>query len=223
MLRLKTDNNRNNITDFYTKYTENITDYNYCKNYYDDCTITLKSNLGYNSFKEIIDEKKDLLNINFEDMPKFYYAFKLLCKLYTESDEDNPDCTKHLKDANEFAVKYEELNKDSNITKDSSYSKLLFTLSTDYDRLKNKCEDFPLLQEIKTAQDHMQSSKDDSEQIYVHGFEATSSNSSITNKLIPVLSILVAIVICLGISYKYSLFEFRKRSQKQHLREKLKK
>ncbi|CXH20047.1 Plasmodium variant antigen protein Cir/Yir/Bir, putative [Plasmodium berghei] len=49
------------------------------------------------------------------------------------------------------------------------------------------------------------------------------SSSSLVNKLIPVLSTLVAIAIFLGISYKYMLFGFRKRTQKQHLRENVKK
>ncbi|CXH20923.1 Plasmodium variant antigen protein Cir/Yir/Bir, putative [Plasmodium berghei] len=38
--------------------------------------------------------------------------------------------------------------------------------------------------------------------------------SALVNKLIIVLSILVAIPICLGISYKYSLFGFRKKCKK---------
>ncbi|WBY57650.1 PIR protein [Plasmodium yoelii yoelii] len=56
-----------------------------------------------------------------------------------------------------------------------------------------------------------------------HVCEVASSSSSIASKLIPILSILVAIPIFLGIAYKYSLFGFRKRGQKQHLRENLKK
>ncbi|SBW38133.1 Plasmodium variant antigen protein Cir/Yir/Bir, putative, partial [Plasmodium berghei] len=42
----------------------------------------------------------------------------------------------------------------------------------------------------------------------------TSSSSSIKNKLIPVLSIIVAVPIFLGIFYKYSLFGFRKKCKK---------
>ncbi|ETB61211.1 hypothetical protein YYC_01150 [Plasmodium yoelii 17X] len=49
------------------------------------------------------------------------------------------------------------------------------------------------------------------------------SGSSLVNKIILFLSIFGAIAILGGISYKYSLFGFRKRSQKQHLRKKLKK
>ncbi|CXH20729.1 BIR protein [Plasmodium berghei] len=48
------------------------------------------------------------------------------------------------------------------------------------------------------------------------------SSSSIGNKLFTVLSIFGAIAFFLGISYKYSLFGFRKRAQKQYLREKIK-
>ncbi|ETB56456.1 hypothetical protein YYC_05601 [Plasmodium yoelii 17X] len=76
----------------------------------------------------------------------------------------------------------------------------------------------------------------------VHNSDVASSSSSIVSKLIPVLLIFGAIPIFFGISYKvnnkelknitfkyyfnyiyYSLFGFRKRSPKQHLREKLKK
>ncbi|ETB57368.1 hypothetical protein YYC_04794 [Plasmodium yoelii 17X] len=52
----------------------------------------------------------------------------------------------------------------------------------------------------------------------------TCPRSSVTkNTLISIAIIFVAASILLGVSYKYSLFGFRKRSQKQHLREKLKK
>ncbi|ETB56113.1 hypothetical protein YYC_05842 [Plasmodium yoelii 17X] len=50
----------------------------------------------------------------------------------------------------------------------------------------------------------------------------TSSVSSIASKLFIVLSIFGAIAVFLGVSYKYSLFGFRKRFQKQKLRDKLK-
>ncbi|WBY60478.1 hypothetical protein Py17XNL_001303549 [Plasmodium yoelii yoelii] len=64
-------------------------------------------------------------------------------------------------------------------------------------------------------------------QFYVPNFEdnseVTSSDPSVVSRLIPVLLIYVVTLILLGISYKYSLFGFRKRSPKQHLREKLKK
>ncbi|SCL84051.1 Plasmodium variant antigen protein Cir/Yir/Bir, putative, partial [Plasmodium chabaudi adami] len=52
--------------------------------------------------------------------------------------------------------------------------------------------------------------------------EATSSGSSIASKLIPAL-LIFAIPLFLGIAYKYSLFGFDKRVQRQNLREKLKK
>ncbi|VTZ74016.1 PIR protein [Plasmodium yoelii] len=57
----------------------------------------------------------------------------------------------------------------------------------------------------------------------VSEFETAISTPLIANKLIIVLSTLFVIAFFLGISYKYSLFGFRKKSQKQHLREKLKK
>ncbi|CXH19895.1 Plasmodium variant antigen protein Cir/Yir/Bir, putative [Plasmodium berghei] len=60
------------------------------------------------------------------------------------------------------------------------------------------------------------------EQASAQASEVTLSSSSIGNKLIPVLSIFGAIAFFLGIGYKYSLFKSRKRSRKQHLREKVK-
>ncbi|CXI38989.1 BIR protein [Plasmodium berghei] len=74
-------------------------------------------------------------------------------------------------------------------------------------------------------QSSAQSSKQNPEQsvqILEQISEVTSSNLSIGNKLFTVLSIFGAIAFFLGISYKYSLFGFRKRAQKQYLREKIK-
>ncbi|ETB63517.1 hypothetical protein YYC_00041 [Plasmodium yoelii 17X] len=145
----------------------------------------------YSSYKNLINKKNYFLKMDNNIISKFYGAFKSLCNLYTQFDEDTDNCKKYLEGDNEFIKKYEELKKDSNITKDNSYSQLLSTLLNDYNNLKDKCND-------------------------------ASSFTSIANKLFIVLSIFAAIAIFLGISYKYSLFGFRKRFQKQKLREKIK-
>ncbi|SCL81532.1 Plasmodium variant antigen protein Cir/Yir/Bir, putative, partial [Plasmodium berghei] len=77
---------------------------------------------------------------------------------------------------------------------------------TDMSNFYVDCSDIPSLSPINTTQNPVQSSEPSS--------KVTSSSSSIKNKLILVLSILVAIPICLGISYKYSLFGFRKKCKK---------
>ncbi|ETB56390.1 hypothetical protein YYC_05819 [Plasmodium yoelii 17X] len=214
--------------DFYTKHIESNTHYNTCKkkknNNYDDCSNTLKEKTGYNNFKEFIKENGYLMNINI--MSKFYDAFKSLCNMYTEVDANDTNNKKYLDCAKKCVEKYKELNEDSSISGDSSYSQILSNLSIDYNNFKNfcnsssgDCSDIPDLSSIKTTKSSVQSSEDHSEQVS----DVTPSSSSIKNKLIIVLSIFSAISICLGISYKYSLFGFRKRAQKQHLREKLKK
>ncbi|EAA17325.1 putative yir3 protein [Plasmodium yoelii yoelii] len=91
--------------------------------------------------------------------------------------------------SSKFVQKYEEFNTQHTITKDKPYFHALIILLNGYDYLKNKCEKFPSTPEL-TIHISEQSS------------EVTSSISSIASKLIPILSILVAIAIFLGISYK---------------------
>ncbi|CDU17121.1 PIR protein [Plasmodium yoelii] len=163
---------------------------------------------AYNSYDDLINKKK-LMKTNIKDISKFYNAFKLLCEMYTEFDGNTSNCKKCSGKANQFVEKYKEFNGNSSITGNSSYSQILTTLSTDYDNLKNKCNNISSFPTITTK-------------FSVQRSEVTST-SSIESTLIPVLSIFGAIAIFLGISYKYSLFGFRKRDQKQYLREKLKK
>ncbi|CAD2107769.1 PIR protein CIR protein [Plasmodium vinckei petteri] len=147
---------------------------------------------GSPTYKEIIDTKKDLMDI--KEMTKFSYPFKLLLLLYDKNKKKSGDCF-HLDDAKKFADKFKELNNDSNNIKDSSYNKLLYRLSDDYNNLITKCTNFPPLPEIKTT----------------------------PNKLIPVLSTFSVIPVFLGIAYKYSLFGVDKLFQRQYLRKQLKK
>ncbi|CXH19850.1 BIR protein [Plasmodium berghei] len=187
----------------------------------------------YSSYKDLIYKKHDLTKVDIKDISEFYDAFILLCEMYTGFDTNTSNCTTCSEKANKFVKKCKDLIENynnNNNKKSSSYNKILSTLSTDYDNFKiycnskgADCEDYPLFPEIKTTQLPVQNSENNSEQFYGHISEDTSSSSPIANKLFIVLSAFGAIAFFLGISYKYSLFGFRKRSQKQHLRGKLKK
>ncbi|CDU16880.1 uncharacterized protein PY17X_0602800 [Plasmodium yoelii] len=155
--------------------------------------------------KEFMDKKNDLLNINIEDMSKFYDAFKLLCIMYN-ADATNKDDNTLSDNATRFVQKYIELT-NYNI-EDTPRSQILSTLLTDYNNLKIKCKSCTSLPDITN--------------ISALASVYTSSSSSIGKRLFAVLSIFGAIAFFLGISYKYSLFGFRKRGKKQYLREKIK-
>ncbi|ETB56052.1 hypothetical protein YYC_05914 [Plasmodium yoelii 17X] len=207
------------------KSVENITNLKYFYDMYINGTNMYKTTINgiteYTSYKDLIDKKLDLINMDMNIISKFYGAFNTLCMMYIEFDEENSSCTNCLKYAGEFVQKYKNLKEDSSITKNNSCSQILSSLSKYYDDFKNyctskgvNCKQYPSLPVIETKDNSVHSSA----QIY----EDTSSSSSITNKLFIVLSIFGAIAFFLGISYKYSLFGFRKRFQKQKLREKLK-
>ncbi|EAA19083.1 cir1 protein-related [Plasmodium yoelii yoelii] len=146
----------------------------------------------------------------------FYKAFKSLHEMYFTFGESTSNCKKCSKNVNQFVEKYKELNGDSNNTDNSPYRKILSTLSTDYNKLKDKCKDakdsnFPPIPEIKTTQSSVVSSEDNSAQKSEHtvqNSDVIASNSSIVTKLIPVLSIFGAISIFLGVSYKVNNKEF---------------
>ncbi|EAA18014.1 putative yir2 protein, partial [Plasmodium yoelii yoelii] len=188
------------IYDFYTKNVINSNKYNKFKK--DAYTIS-----GLEGF---INKKKDLLDISIEDMSKFYDVFKLLCSMYANKSM-NTDANKLLNAAIIFVKKYQELKRNYDNTNDSSCKQILSILSTDYDNLKNKSTNITSLPEITADISALAST-----------FEDASSSSPMGSKLFTVLSIFGAIAFFLGISYKYSLFGFRKRAQKQYLREKIK-
>ncbi|CAD2087421.1 CIR protein PIR protein [Plasmodium vinckei lentum] len=180
-----------NLNTFYTKHIEKNVDYN----------KKIKGN-GSPTYKEVIDKKKDLMNMNIKERSKFNDPFSILVLLYNEIKKNNKDCTNLSKKANEFVQNFKELNEDSNINGNTSYIKLLSTLSNDYDNFKiyfaekcNGCNDLPTLPEIKTP----------------------------PSKLIPALSVVSVIPVFLGIAYKYSLFGVDKLFQRQYIRKKLKK
>ncbi|CAD2097678.1 PIR protein CIR protein [Plasmodium vinckei brucechwatti] len=154
------------LNEFYTKYIENNKHYNE------------KIKINGPTYKDIIDNKKDLMNMNIKEILKFYEALKNLCNMYNKYNENNMDCKKCLEDANKFVVQFKELNKDSKNIDNISYSQMLSTLSNDYDNLKNiydnKCTNSPPLPMIKTP----------------------------PSKLIPALSTFSVIPVFLGIAYK---------------------
>ncbi|CDS45046.1 YIR protein [Plasmodium yoelii] len=152
---------------------------------------------GINSPNELVDKKEDLMSIDIKDMSKFYDTFILLCDICTGVNEEQQNCNKLSEKANEFAKKYDELNEDYYNGIYSPYNQLLSTLSDDYYNLKSICYDFPLL-------------------------PTYSRKYVIKSTLISIGFIFVAVSILLGIAYKYSLLGFRKRSQKQCLRERIK-
>ncbi|CXJ06213.1 BIR protein [Plasmodium berghei] len=226
MLNLK-DSTGNILTNFYKIYIKNQEKY---KN-------TINGVEGCSNYDDLIYKKNELMNITNEKLSKFYAPFKLLCEMYSAFDENKKNCTNCSGKAQEFVDKYKNLKEDSSITNDSSCNKILSTLSNDYNNLKNKCSNISSLPDIKTAQNNVQTSKQSSKQSPEHTsatnsvqiseqisgkFSEDPSSSSIGNKLFTVLSIFGAIAFFLGISYKYSLFGFRKRAQKQYLREKIK-
>ncbi|CDU18233.1 uncharacterized protein PY17X_0946800 [Plasmodium yoelii] len=229
-LSLKPPENITTLKDFYSSHIKNNEEY----------TKHDAGNSGYESHKKIIDEIEEYMNINISHMAKFDELLKLLCNMNTAyTKQNNSDFSKY---SNKFVEEYEELLNDNNNIHDSSYSKVLLVLSNYYNNfekskaLRSISIDLPQLptekraqkvnqevpKEIKTTETSSESDKLDTEMTNLSS-NITLSGSSLVNKLVTVLSIFGAIAILLGVSYKYSLFGFRKRSQKQHLREKLKK
>ncbi|CAD2092908.1 CIR protein PIR protein [Plasmodium vinckei lentum] len=204
-LNQKEQNSGIKLNDFYTNCIKTNVQYN----------EKIKNGKGNKTYKEFIDKKQYLMNIDIKDMSKFYEAFEILCKMYNTCNETSKKCTDCSQNAEDFAQKYNKLNEGSN-DKSNSYKNTLYNLSIDYNKLKkylsDNCSDpsdissFP---EIEIAPGPFEI------------IEATSS--SIASKLIPVLLIFSAIPVFLGIAYKYSLFGFDKRLHRQYLREKIKK
>ncbi|ETB60748.1 hypothetical protein YYC_02357 [Plasmodium yoelii 17X] len=192
ILSLKSHEGISNLNDFYNQYINKGDKYN---KKIDDVT-------AYSSYKDLIDKKQNLMSIGIKDMSKFYHAFNALCNMYNIFDKTKPDCNSYLEKAKKFVEQYDKLNEDYNNGKESPYNQLLSTLSNDYNRFKKeydsvKCNNFPSL-------------------------PTYPRRLIIKNTLISIGFIFVAVSIFLGIVYKYSLFGFRKRFQKQKLREKLK-
>ncbi|EAA16695.1 uncharacterized protein PY17X_1000071 [Plasmodium yoelii] len=179
--------------EFYTDYIEANSCY--------DKHIT--SDTSENINKSVIEKKIKSMNMNIKDISNFYDPFKSLFNMYSEfGPEKNTQCKTCLENAREFFEKYEKLKNSFDITKGYLYSQLWSSLSIDY---------------------HIFESKYNAECNNVSPLVACPRSSVTKNTLISIGFIFVAVSIFLGIAYKYSLFGFRKRSQKQHLREMLKK
>ncbi|CDU19184.1 PIR protein [Plasmodium yoelii] len=197
-LNKNTEHRTTQINEFYNKHVKNSNKY---KQFISEA-------YRISGIEEFINKQKELLNINIKDLSKFYDASKLICNMYGNLETNiNEDAL--LNNANEFVKKYQEFNGYYNNTDGSSYQQILTALSTDYDNLKNKSTNITSLPEI-------------TEDVSAYTSRVTSSSSSTGNKLFTVLSIFGAIAFFLGISYKYSLFGFRKRFKKQQIREKIK-
>ncbi|ETB60845.1 hypothetical protein YYC_02128 [Plasmodium yoelii 17X] len=173
----------------------------------------------------VIDTKIESMNMNMsiKDISNFYEVFKLLCRMDNELDtKKKTQCNKCLENAEEFFEKCEKLKNALNINKGSPYFQLLYSLSNDYDKFKEKYK--KVCSDIKFLETCSRSSVTESLVKECQVTESPVTECPVTkNTLITIAIIFVAASILLGVSYKYSLFVFRKRAQKQHLREKLKK
>ncbi|ETB63218.1 hypothetical protein YYC_00248 [Plasmodium yoelii 17X] len=231
ILNLKPPDKIITLKDFYSNHIKNNTEY----------TNREVNDKTYGSYKDIIDKVKEYMDIDINKMSKFYELHKLLCNMYTAYTTSNSnDFSKH---ANKFVAEYTQLFNDiGNNIDNSSYSKILHIFSKYYNNFgigtgyNTTSINRPSLPTQKTVE-HVDIS--DPKETKTHGFSSGTdkqihvattpsldtkiSDSSLVNKLIPVLSIFAAIPIFVGIAYKYSLFGFRKRSKKQYLREKIKK
>ncbi|ETB57289.1 hypothetical protein YYC_05085 [Plasmodium yoelii 17X] len=213
MLNLDKSEEKNNINDFYIAYMNDCDKYN----------TKINELTDYDNYKKLLDEKNYVLNMDSNDVPKFYEAFKSLCEMYTEFDETKKDCTNCSEKAKEFVKQYEELYKNHIGTEDSSNSKVLCTLSNDYDNFKKKCNDNSSLPTIETEKISEICSEKTSKKTHVIGYDELSgefsevalSELSLISKLFIVLSIFGAITIFLGISYKEkSSKTFKKKANK---------
>ncbi|CAD2084398.1 CIR protein PIR protein [Plasmodium vinckei lentum] len=209
MLNLKDANPISNLDGFYNKYIKER----------GGRSLVSSTNKDYSDIIDnLIINKNYLVDMDKNIISKFYSLLKSLCSMYNDINKDTPDCTKFSQKANEFGDEYQKLlNNNDFDTDDNSNTTLLSSLSTDYDNFKKYCNDkcngcssIPSLPTKKTTQ------------LSAHISEDTSSSSSTASKLIPILSIFVAIPIFLGIAYKYSLFGVDKLFQRQYLRKKLK-
>ncbi|EAA19991.1 hypothetical protein YYC_02386 [Plasmodium yoelii 17X] len=124
ILNQKTQNGTITLNDFYTEHIEKHSNYNKKTTDGNDTKIN----------KEVIDKKKDLMNMKINIISNFYDAFKSLCNMHSEIGEENYQCNKCLKNAGDFFEKYEQLQNYSDITEKGSYSQLFSSLSNDYEK-----------------------------------------------------------------------------------------
>ncbi|EUD69597.1 hypothetical protein YYG_05188, partial [Plasmodium vinckei petteri] len=196
------------LNNFYTNYIQT-------NNYYNN-KIKGDNSLTY---MEIIDKKKDLMNININEISKSNGPFNILFYLNYVYHDEYWNCKVYSGLAQKFVDQFKEFNKNSKNIEGSSYNKLLSTLSDDYNNLKKKYHDnkkscsFPSLPQLTpkkrpaenlaqipvvnprkgSGPNSLESSANGSEQILGKTIEVTSSSSSISTTLIPALSIVSVI------------------------------
>ncbi|WBY57732.1 PIR protein [Plasmodium yoelii yoelii] len=204
--------------------------------------VSIDNAAKYKNYKEIIDKNKKLMDIDIKVISKFYDAFNNLCKMYNELSKVKSKSEEYLKYVNNFVDNYNALFNDTNA---NLFKQVLSAASYDYNYIKNRSnvesirKDFPELitekkiqislssdrtQTLSSSDIPVSGSKDkiSTSETDVSDSDSTSPNSSILNKLLSIPLTFFATIILLGIAYKCSLFEFRKQSQKQYLREKIK-
>ncbi|ETB63530.1 hypothetical protein YYC_00007 [Plasmodium yoelii 17X] len=217
-LNQKKENGTTTLNEFYTKHIKKNS--NYDQKIFGDSNNKIK--------KDVIENKIESMNIDIKDISNFYEVFKLLCKMGGKVDKKEAQCNTCLENARELFEKYEKLKNALDINKGSSYFQLLSSLSNDYNKFKEKYKKV-VCSNVEFLETCSQSSVTKNTVTECSVTKNTVTECSVTecpvtkNTLITIAIIFVAASILLGVSYKYSLFGFRKRSQKQHLREKLKK
>ncbi|VEV54560.1 PIR protein CIR protein [Plasmodium vinckei vinckei] len=194
-LKQHSDHKLTNLNDFYTDHIVKNKDY--------DKKINGDDGLTY---KEIIDKKKDLMDMNINEIFKLEAPFNILYYLYHEIYDENSFCTEYSDYANNFVDQFKELNNDSNNIEDSSFSQILSTLLNDHNNLinkyGNKCLKFSSIPELSPKKSSVEMSGKDSAQPTALSPEATPSSSSILNTIIPGLSTFSVIPVFLGVAYK---------------------
>ncbi|EAA18261.1 putative bir1 protein [Plasmodium yoelii yoelii] len=209
-LSLNLPDNITTLKDFYSNHIQN--NEKYIKNKPND--------EKYTSYKKMIDEINDYMNINISHMSNFYELLKLLCNMNTASTKKNNNSV-ILQCANKFVDKYKELLNDDNNNDNNSYNKVLSVFSKYYTNFGNNTffnnppKDLPSLPKEKTGKkgetvnskvtEITISSSGTDKPTHVTenpSYNITLSGSSLVNKLIPVLLILFAIAIFWGIAYK---------------------
>ncbi|SCL89038.1 Plasmodium variant antigen protein Cir/Yir/Bir, putative, partial [Plasmodium chabaudi adami] len=190
-LKIKENNTVTNLNDFYNNYIEK----NKC---YKD-KINGDDGLTY---KKIIDKKKDLMDMDINEIFKLEAPFNILYYLYHEISDEKSFCREYSNYAKTFADQFKKLNEDSNNIEDSSFSQILSTLLNDHNNLINKyCKESCSYSSLPKI-DPKKSSPKKSIESFGQTSEGTSSSSSILNTVIPVLSTFSVISLFLGVAYK---------------------
>ncbi|CDU17354.1 PIR protein [Plasmodium yoelii] len=192
-LNQKSHHNNNDLDNFFVQYINNNEKY----------SEEITDGSDYKSYNDLINKKKNLMSLDINIISSFYDTFKSLCNMYSEIDLEKKQCNKCFENGEEFFEKYEKLKKFSGINERGPYSQILSSLLDDYEKFENKYKS------LKCSN--------------ISPLVACPRSSVTKNTLITIAIMFVAASILLGVSYKYSLFGFRKRPQKQHLRKKLKK